>query len=67
MKPGKWLALLALGALLAAFVLGYRQQPALPLPRAGRGPVPVLHNTMRPSHGPKSVRPVGGTRPLAHG
>ena len=58
MKPVRWLTLLAFVALLAAIFFWHSQ--LLPLPPAGRGPVLVLHNTMRPSHGSKSVRPVGG-------
>ena len=67
MKPVKWLALLALALLLTAVARWRSPLLPVPAPRAGRGPVPVLHNTMRPSCGPKSVRPVGGLALLAHG
>ena len=65
MKPVKWLALLAFALLLAAGLRWHHPPLPRPTPRLGRGPVPVLRNTMRPSHGPKSVRPVPGGRLLA--
>jgi hypothetical protein len=66
MKPLKWLALLALVALLGAAVLWCHQLPPS-VGRAVQGRVPVLHNTMRPSQGPKMVRRVGKPHLLARG